>query len=390
MADKDFEHIIQSRFEGFESAPPESVWSNINNLRDRRKLLLSLLWLLPIFAIAGGAFALYIVNASELNIKFQDIDLQSTYTYQPKQSIQHETTDEPNPSEVISTSVTSDLSPEANAFHITPVSQNLPATVKEEIPKTAKEIELSNMRTLEVEPSLLELKLQPSWLGGTSMRITYNWQKSIGIRLGSFVSVSRARSQWAQPPPTTLLEESNGYSSASYNRFLEIAPYFEWKHLPSGLSIRTHLLYSASNVIAVHEQADFLGNQTSIGLGAGGSYSFVRGRFNASAYLDLQGERLRTRFTNGNSYPWFMTDDEAFANQNNGVTVMPSRYNQWILSAEAGIRCEYILPNPWWSIHAGAGYRNYFWQQKVTSTGDGGTIKIPQLVQLNVGISYTF
>jgi len=386
MAHNDFEHIIQGRFEGFESAPPESVWTKINDFRDRRKKrLLFLWWLLPVLAIAGGSTALYFGNASDNTSVIQNIDFQINYNNLTKQNIESKKTAIASKQEdEAATKETEVMTPRASS--ITTPNATKQAPPKSQILKP--EIELSPMDAKVIEPRETEANLAPFWMGPPSYGRAYNWQKSVGIRLGTFTNVSRPSSQWAEPP-TSLLAETSNQGSASYYRFLEVAPYFQWEHVSSGFAMRTHLLYAASNITAVHEHGEFLGNQSSFGLGFGGSYNFIRGRFRAAVYLDFQTEQVRTRYSNTESYPWFDSNSGGGSiTQTNSTASPPSRYIQLVLAGEAGIRCEYVLPNPWWSLHGGIGYRNYFWQQQIAIPTNEAVVKLPQLLQMNIGISY--
>ena len=68
MAHNDFDNNIQSRFQSFESTPPESVWTNISNFRDRRrKRLLFFWWFIPTVLIATSTMVFFSIEASSIN-----------------------------------------------------------------------------------------------------------------------------------------------------------------------------------------------------------------------------------------------------------------------------------------------------------------------------------
>lgn len=386
MAHNEFEHIIQGRFKGFESAPPESVWKKINDFRDRRKKrLLFLWWLLPVLAIAGGSAALYFGNASNNTSIIQNIDFHINYSNLTKQNIESKKTTIASKQEDEAATKRSEVRTPQVSSIATPIAMR-PAPPKSQTRKS--EIELSPMDAKVIEPRETEANLAPFWMGPPSYGRAYNWQKSVGIRLGTFTNVSRPSSQWAEPP-TSLFVENSDYGNASYHRFLEVAPYFQWEHVSSGFAMRAHLLYAASNITAINDQAEFLGNQSSFGLGFGGSYNFVRGRFRAAVYLDFQTEQVRTRYSQNESYAWLDSNSGGGSiTQANSTNWPPARYNQWVLAGEAGIRCEYFLLNPWWSLHGGIGYRNYFWRQQIAMPTNEAVVTLPQLLQMNIGVSY--
>ncbi|MCR9173508.1 MAG: hypothetical protein NXI10_13490 [bacterium] len=386
MAHKDFENIVKSRFQDFESTPPESLWSNINNARtQRRKWFLLLIWLLPVLAVASGGAFLYSVNASNANSKIQSVDIQEFYAQLDKQKVKEESK--------LDLPVIHEHSkePKQQISYNTPASSSIVAQTEikadseffDPVPKETSTLEMMSVSELVGSNNENELESRPCPAYAPSSNFR---QHSVGLRLGSFANVSPSNAKWEQPP-TTLLAEATNNGNASYQRILEIAPYYQIRNLSNGIGIRANLLYAASNVNAVYENNEYFGTQTSIGLGLGGSYTLVNGRFQVAAYLDVQGENIRTRFNNSNSYGWFNNQGGSQV-QTNTDPISPSRYEQWVLSAEVGLRCEYILPRPQWRINASVGYRNYFWQQNVETTGNTALIEIPQLVQMQVGVSY--
>ncbi|MDB2657463.1 hypothetical protein N9Y60_05330, partial [Crocinitomicaceae bacterium] len=103
----------------------------------------------------------------------------------------------------------------------------------------------------------------------------------------------------------TTADESYGQSSAIYSRFLEISPFMEWKKDLSGLSLRANLMYSAANISATTNVGTFLGRQQAYGVGIGSAYAFVRRRFEAAVYVQLQSEIINTLYSSNENYPWF-------------------------------------------------------------------------------------
>lgn len=397
MAHKDFENIVKGRFQGFESAPPESVWSNISDFRDRRrKRLLYLWWLLPILAVAGGGIALYSVNASEDHTtNSQHTEKQVNYKGLNKQTIKHKkvTKKELNPDKTVSQHNVVLPSTQQTSTPLHNPEQEAP--INDFTPNRKANIPLSKMVVRPIQFSATVIDGLSPWFDGIRRDNISSWTQSFGIQLGSFFTASRAKVYTAEPPNSVLSGQLNseGSNNATYQRFLEIAPYYEWKRRYNGFGIRANLAFAATNISANTGNGTFLGNQKSYGLGIGSSYAFVRRRFQASAYLQFQGEALTTRYSIGDNYAWFGMDNEGgiqtiTTDPNN--TIPPSSYNQWVVSGEVGIRGEYALRNPLWRLQAGIGYRNYFWQQNVPIESNEAVIVLPQLIHFNLGVSYRF
>lgn len=390
MAHKDFENIVQSRFQDFESKPPESVWSNINAFRDRRKKrLLFLWWLLPILAIAGSGVALYSANASDSSeLKTQYSDNQINYGNSSNLKVDTElTAEKPKNKETKTVLPTRQNKSESR----TVIRAEIPApttTNPNSDPVIADRITLSKMEGRVMQLPMQERVPEQREFHGNSFQNRHSWQKRIGLDIGSFLTISKTNAK-ISPPPNSLFNQLEGAQNATYHRFFEIAPYIKLIHVPRGFDLQARLLYSATNISVMREYDLYFGNQKSFGFGIGSGYTFIHRKFEAAVFLQLQGESITTQYTNGNSYPWFTADPGGTSIPNNNQYAAPSGYRQWVVSGEAGVRFEYQLRNPLWRLNAGVGYRNYFWQQSKPSENDG-VIELPQLLHTRLGLTYQF
>lgn len=428
MAHNDFENTVQGRFQGFESTPPEAVWSGINNLRNqRKKRIIILWWILPLATAACLGMGIYWeTNYSSINLGSETltIDLQ-ILTNKSEKSIKTaiEITDA-RENESISTNSaksnaienTTPKSLEAgnnwrNSF--SPTSENGTYKQRTSQPKSIdRSIDLriateldDNLTTIHTDqtdskerlllPSLTFLPLNTLFTSSPSLELSQAYgawdysemrEHSIGVGLGTFVNISGVSAKTQDATPLSLTDESAS-GPATYLRFLEIAPYYHFTRFASRWSFQVHALYGASSLTVTNSKALFSGRLQSIGLGGGTSYAIINKRFSLDAYAHLQSEIGFNRFTY-NTNGWSSgSSGISTTNANDPNNGVPSSYHQFSLAAELGLRSSYILNRSNWAITANAGYRNYFWQQKVSSDA---IIRTPSMLHLNVGIRYTF
>lgn len=421
MAHNDFENIMQSRFQEFESKPPESVWTRITNFRDRRKKrFLLLLWFLPIAAIASTTILLYSENASKASLEvIQITDNQIKNNYSSKVALESNNSvnsvekdgksnenshvvSENHPSveaaliqqPLTANKTTSQGSRSKQPLDETEAKSNETALTPPPISnkEESMQLRLSQMTPLALLPNLPSLESQIPLYDGIRSKNVYRWQKEIGIVIGSFVNLSSPTYEWSAPTPTSLFDESKSVANNEYQRFLEVSPYFQWTNAKSRFAIRSNVQLAAANISTIRNQMRYLGNQQSLGLGVGGHYYLTKNRWRVALYAQIQGESLRTKFSNDGTSPWFSNENNISPSltQANNDPKPPAGYNQFLVSGEAGIRLEYVMPRPNWKLQIESGYRNYFWQQSIPIITNEAVIRVPQLMHFNLGISRQF
>jgi hypothetical protein len=159
--------------------------------------------------------------------------------------------------------------------------------------------------------------------------------------------------------------------------------------LNSRFKLRVQAIFAAANLYVENSPSIYKGDQRSIGIGVGTSYALINKRFSANVYVNAQGELGFNQFRADGKSEWFATNNGGGNTTQNlppSVTGIPQPYRQFSLAGEAGLCFNYILNRPRWSVNASAGYRNYFWQQKVESEGG---VRMPSLLNLNAGIRFT-
>ncbi len=397
MAHEDFENIVKSRFQGFESAPPESVWSGVNAIRAQRRKRI-FWWLLPLLLITVGASAFYAINyisTAEAKNTLNSINTitKNTQVAEIKYTTETKTDISTNTTDAYSSHHSSGRSKIKKTITQKPTSNNSannPMLLSTEENEDERIASLPAMQSLPIQIPSTEWELQQPGFEGNSRQPRHHWRHSIGLNLGSFVSISEARADYAQS--ITLFAEDASYGNATYQRFLEAAPYIEWKNTLTGFSLRGNLVYSAANISSTTNADTFLGRQQSYGVGIGSGYAFVRRRFEAALYVQLQSEIINTLYSSNENYPWFADTNSGQlpSAQTNANPPAPPSYNQLALSGEIGLRGSFTLRNPYWRLNFGAGYRNYFWQQKKAMPANEAILVLPQLLHLNAGISYMF
>ncbi|XOV67886.1 MAG: hypothetical protein ACFHU9_01695 [Fluviicola sp.] len=385
MAHEDFENIVKSRFQDFESKPPEAVWSNISNFRDRRKVWLLLLWLLPVLAIAGSAVIIY--NAkSKTNaiVKFGKIN---TYTIPIKQTEElkkkqyHPLLEKQKKKSMRVTAQINEPFEMLPRVMETPSSSEMNSSLQEPDDLNAPMI----MHTLyqahfsDGDPDLLPINSYPRYLPSVN---------GFGVQIGTFITASRVNASWSIPPGSLIGQNGmEGIGNASYQRFLEISPYYQWYNPNNKFSFKASALIAGANISVTNNEETFYGNQRSLGIGLEGAYTFYTlDRLRLSPYLSARGESIFTRYSVDNSHAWFNSNENN--NQNLQGQEIPRNYEQLAASTEIGVRGGIGLFDSSIELHGSVGYRYYFWQQNVPSEASEAVITIPNLINFQMGILY--
>jgi hypothetical protein len=385
MAHEDFENIVKSRFQAFESKPPESVWSNISNFRDRRKVWLLLLWLLPVLAIAGSAVIIYNANLqNSAFIKFGKLD---TYTIpvkpkeESKEKEYHPIIEKQRkesmrvpaqintPFEMLPKAMETTSNADMNSTQQEPDDLNAPMSMHA----------LTQAHFSNGDPDLLPINSYPKYLPSVS---------GFGVQIGTFITASRVNASWSIPPGSLIGQNGmEGIGNASYQRFLEISPYYQWYNPNNKFSFRASALIAGANISVTNNEETFYGNHRSLGIGLEGAYTFYTlDRLRLSPYLSARGESLYTRYSVDNSHAWFSSNENN--NQNLQGQEIPGNYKQLVASTEIGVRGGIGLFDSSIELHGSVGYRYYFWQQNVPSEASEAVITIPHLVNFQMGILY--
>ncbi len=405
MAHDEFEHSVQGRFQGFESTPPEAVWTSINSARNRRKKrMLILWWILPLTTAACLGMGIYLGLGSSDTPNIQSTATKTATKSQlntNKQGGSRDNSaidsrlDDNSSGASIQTEKTASApgytqfsknGSDGNASETTTVRKT--PKVKEATKNRAPKLTPSPDRALSDAPDLISRPLQPIGVNTASLDLcqaygngeylNYN-SHAFGIRAGGFVSFGQQKADISSFTNTDPAPTATPLGYGTYSRLLEIAPYYEFTKTTSRFRFQAFALYAASNV----NLAYYSGKRQSIGLGSGASYALLKRRFSVHFYVNLQSELGFNRFGIISETESSLSGGGTTTNANG---VAPSAYRQFLLAGEAGIRCSYVLNRSRWSINASAGYRNYFWQQQVESQA---LVRTPNLLHWNAGIRFT-
>ncbi|GAB5418976.1 MAG: hypothetical protein Crog4KO_00430 [Crocinitomicaceae bacterium] len=403
MAHNEFEHIVQGRFQGFESTPPEAVWTSINSVRNRRKKRMIILWwVLPLTTAACLGMGIYFGTGSSGRSNAKSTSTETASKELLKTDKQDNNTNKgvaPNKSSdeingaskeikqtisVPSNKQLTEIGPNGNSPKERPISTTPRVKEITQVPP-----QLTSTPSMTSAPDLISRPLQPFGINTASLTLCQAYgngeyinyhSHAIGIRMGGFVPIFQQKSNAGSFTGTEPNTDPALVASTNYTRFAEVTPYYEFTKTTSRLRFQGFALYAASNM----NLSNYSGKGQSIGLGSGTSFAIVKRRFSTHLYANLQSELGFNRFSSLDENETTLSGGGTMTTNANGVA--PASYRQFSLAGEAGIRFSYILNRPRWSINASAGYRNYFWQQKVEGPA---VIRTPDLLHWNAGIRFT-
>lgn len=425
MAHDDFEHIMQGRFQEFESAPPEAVWNSINAARNRRKKrVIVLWWLLPLTTAACLGMGIYWGVKTSSNTKDKTTQ---TNDYQNIKAIKNQfkkdsRTKNSTPSSKtkndgniavdtakntrtintekaasgIASNAHSNTDPKRNGNNSTytndpneNLTDNIPSENKRKSGETVIPKPLDALASIPVVPlpitSVSNDLCQAYILGKNAVRRP---QHAFGMRFGAFLEPSAPKKSGEVTPAEPTNFDESTFSSTNYVRSFEIQPYYELSYLDMRWRFQANALYAKSDISVNNSEQVARGIRNSMGIGIGTSYALINKRFSIHPYLHIQGELGLHTFgktlketssvgSGGGGGSQSLTDPQPPTFEN---------YRQFALAGETGLQFEYVLFRPQWSMNARAGYRNYFWEQNVAGKT---TVDTPSLLHLSLGVRFT-
>lgn len=390
MEAEKFEHIVERRFEGFESAAPESVWESIDAHLNTKKRRLGILWWgLPVLVLAGLAGMWTLTNRPDGTSRKIEKQRSSTAKQQPANAIElpHEMQQAPEtamlqtPERIHTSNIA-----EGRTAQVPEVNPGFPNTFEKE-PEAPSQLDPErqlpsvDFRNLPVHTmDNYSASDQPVLMKCAAYGGKAPANHSIGVRTSTFVPISKPRLQdgTGEPPGTTLFSDEPMY--ISYDRPWEAEAYYQRKFIAGYSSISGHLAVAQHNSRYENDSDEWIARGTAIGAGGSFDLFFEWNRFSLQTFA---GARWEMQFNKmGGSGVW--------ANYSIADPLMEfqepiwNKFQRHAFSLEGGIQGNYHLNNRW-TLFGQAAYRNYIWEQKHVTYP---LVNAPQLLRFGLGVQW--
>jgi len=409
MEAKDFENSIKERFADHGAATPESVWNAITDDLDRKRRILAFWWWNALSALCILILATsFYWNMDQTPIgNNTEVPFSSATAVPSNERIEDDEILGPDaPKELVQSRAGNHATDRNEVAQSNPVKKNKnpnetnnkrtntprldgseqplidvrsTAVISTKLPTELPDSAVLMDEHLSLEPLVydrLPMKNGALMEVVTYQKTTPNFYHSFGLELSTFANLSKPRV--VQSSSTNSFTESTTSDQFRYHKYLEIAPYYQFSFNGWKSNLKVVSLVSFANSIG-----SLKGKHTSYGAGLGYSHHFSMNRRTLfGIYGTSSWEMNLSRLANNPTSA--ITDSTSIPNGFNQESVT-SKYRQNLLSVEAGIEIHYMLTLKT-HLYTSLGYRNYFWQQKVTASP---TVQIPQLMKFSIGVSHT-
>lgn len=407
MEAKEFENSIKQRFVQHGAVTPESVWDAIAGDLDKKRRIVGFWWWNSLSALCILLLATsFYWNMDQTPVEAQNQSLLTIAktSQQNKSTINNEATRSGEPKEIQELPVKKDAltqpdddrtSAQMNALKAKP--RNLLGVKSDNLTRNQTETDSESQRTHPTRNAKIvdeRLWLEPL---GYSELTTENGQRieivsrrekkrlyrpTIGLQMSTFANLSNPRASHLISQTANATADPSNSNSIGYFKFLEATPYYQFDFKWSNSNIRVLSLISFANSSGRETNSDWTGTHCSYGAGLGFSHYFqLNPRTRIGLYGASQWEMSFNQITNHSGAEVVDSTSMPTGLVQESVT---SKNRQNMVSLEAGAELNYYLSYRT-RLYFNLGYRNYFWQQKATSTFQ---LQIPQLMKFSIGLSY--